>query len=73
MSINHLQNYTLIDRNPWLSLNSVMKYLDYKSKTSVYKFIKTNKDFLSVKKVNGQLRIKQSTIDQLLNKSKDVT
>lgn len=56
-----------IDYTPWLSLRSVGEYIDYKSLTSVRRFINTNWDSLEIKRIpGGQLRVKQSSIDRVL-------
>jgi len=64
--MNHENNFTLLDRTPWLSLTGAAKYLDYKSTRSVHRFIKKYEDTLIIKRIGIKLRIKQSSIDRAL-------
>lgn len=56
-----------IDQSPWLTLNSVAKYLGYKSVKSARRFMNQNKEVLDIRRIpGGPIRIKQSSIDNAL-------
>jgi|GEM_PF-4127759 hypothetical protein len=60
-------SYPLIDRSPWLSVRGMKRYLDYKSATSVRNFIHKHRQDLNIKRIKGgQIRVKQSSIDNVL-------
>ncbi len=58
-----------IDQSPWLTLNSVAKYLGYKSVKSARRFMYNNKEILDIRRIpGGPIRIKQSSIDNVLER-----